>query len=627
MKRILKWVLWIVIAIVIIVVLTIVGLLVFINPNHFKPRIEKEVYVTTGRILKMPGKLSWSVFPHLGLKLGAMSISNPRDYQEPLFAQINSGQLNVAFWPLFTGRVVATKIVLNGLKIHLIQRSDTDNNWTFRPETESQTTTVPSSKVVSQPIPHPVSASTAKQPRARQFLVRNIDVTGADITYHNTETLANYELSQVDFSAKDVQFGKAFPIHVHFDLSSAKPALQSQSVLSAQVLMNSDRVAYRLSNLNLTTTTVFPQTTQHHLTLNTQLTGRAVLDFESRTLSVAPQLIVNKILTAHGQFKMTHLFTKPQYHGHLQINTFNANTLLTTIGIQPPHFPDPTALNQISANVMFNGNQQGIDLNNFTALLGASHVNGALSVSDYDAPHVLAKIDIDQIDLSRYISMFGLEAPTEGFGLNAALWWQGWSRQDIKRSITGKVAITTQAVTLKGIDLGAALGSVQKSFLALAHGSITSAISSIQSQLPSIKNKHVHFNANNGQETPFGQTTVISTIQNGVVTIEPFTLSAPGLVINSHGVVNWPKESVDLNFLAYRPITTIATGSSQNTLPVLKVPYRVYGSFSDLQHGVDWSALQQELQSFGEAVLKNALTQNTSQYLESQVNDLLGQIH
>lgn len=64
---------------VLVVALAIGSLLYFIDPNKLKPILAEEVKRQTGYQLLMDGSISWSFFPHFGVKIPRMTLTAPKE--------------------------------------------------------------------------------------------------------------------------------------------------------------------------------------------------------------------------------------------------------------------------------------------------------------------------------------------------------------------------------------------------------------------------------------------------------------------------------------------------------------------------------------------------------------------
>lgn len=73
---------YIVVLVLIVCVIAITAVVTFIDPNRVKPVIISEVLKNTGYKLTIDGRLSWSLYPRLGIKVDQMTLTAP-DQTEP----------------------------------------------------------------------------------------------------------------------------------------------------------------------------------------------------------------------------------------------------------------------------------------------------------------------------------------------------------------------------------------------------------------------------------------------------------------------------------------------------------------------------------------------------------------
>lgn len=101
--KVLKWFIGIIVLLVILIIIALVCLGIFVNPNDYKPQIEKAFHQKTGMVLKIPGKLEWRFFPTVGIKTSALGISkNPKS--KP-FVTLSQVDISVMPWSLVMGEI------------------------------------------------------------------------------------------------------------------------------------------------------------------------------------------------------------------------------------------------------------------------------------------------------------------------------------------------------------------------------------------------------------------------------------------------------------------------------------------------------------------------------------------
>ncbi|MBK6854158.1 MAG: AsmA family protein [Burkholderiales bacterium] len=94
------------------------------DPNDVKPLAIARVQQDYHRTLAIPGRIELSIWPVLGVKLGAVSLSE-RDNSQAEFASIKGAQVGLALWPLLTQRQLQVNhVVLDGLQAQVVRGAD-----------------------------------------------------------------------------------------------------------------------------------------------------------------------------------------------------------------------------------------------------------------------------------------------------------------------------------------------------------------------------------------------------------------------------------------------------------------------------------------------------------------------
>ena len=96
MKKALKMMTWIVVLFLLVCVLALGALYFFADPNKLKPAITAEVKKRTGYQLVFDGKLSWSLYPQMGVKAEHVTLAEPGQ-QKPF---VDLKRVNIAIEPL-----------------------------------------------------------------------------------------------------------------------------------------------------------------------------------------------------------------------------------------------------------------------------------------------------------------------------------------------------------------------------------------------------------------------------------------------------------------------------------------------------------------------------------------------
>jgi len=145
--------------------------LLFVDLNHFKEPIERELAYLLDRRVKVESiDLKMSLTPSLSVK--GVQVYNAKEFNEKAtFAKVDEMDLSFALLPLFKGQVQLDDIFIHGGSILLIEK-DGKNNWTFASsESEENTAQQTSAK------------ETSSQTNLLRYYLHYISLKNMDVTY------------------------------------------------------------------------------------------------------------------------------------------------------------------------------------------------------------------------------------------------------------------------------------------------------------------------------------------------------------------------------------------------------------------------------------------------------------
>ncbi len=619
MKKLLKILLWIILVIVILLVLGVLALVFFVNPNSFKPQITKAFYQATGRQLSIPGKLSWTFYPNVGIKTDKVMIDNPAGYSSKTFAQIDGANISVALLPLLSSHIEVESLSLHGLSVNLIQKDLKHNNWHFGvPQAQPKTTSV-SAKTTAHKTPAAKSATPAVSAQQEkitlpQFVIRQLDVRDANISFNNEFTHKQYTVHHIDFSARNIQLNKPFEIQLSFTAKGDDPQLVAKENLQAKLWLDQAQQRFSLQQMHLGSDVTITQPKQKPMHILAELQGNASVDMQTQQLMLSPQLTVNHILQAEGKLDVSHFLSAPQYHGKVTLAQFNLKALMQSLNRPLPTFPDKQALQRAALQAHFSGTTDSFKLSQLIAKVDQSQLKGNFSVDHFQAPTLTSQLSIDQLPVSHYLNLNGAQLPIDQVTLSSDLTMQGLTKATFPSSLNGNMSASIQSMTLKGVDLHAVVNDVGAVIRNLLKGqSAQDSIHQLQAQFPP---KGEPINPNNGKQTQFGQFTLHESIHNGIMTAQQFTLQGPHLQVDGQGSINLNDQSINMLFDVYKP------ESANDGNPVLKVPYRMSGSLQKVESGIDWNLLNQRLVQLAAQAVGNSVKKS----LDEKAKEFLGKL-
>lgn len=118
-----------IIAIPIVAILAVIlGLVIFVNPNQFKPLIVEQAQKQTGLELVIEGDISWQFFPSIGFELGRTELRNPQGFSQPNLFKVETVGVDVSVTPLLSKKLEIGNVTLDGAEFYLETLKDGTKN-------------------------------------------------------------------------------------------------------------------------------------------------------------------------------------------------------------------------------------------------------------------------------------------------------------------------------------------------------------------------------------------------------------------------------------------------------------------------------------------------------------------
>ncbi|TVR80557.1 MAG: AsmA family protein [Rhodospirillales bacterium] len=111
----------------------------FVDWNQYRDRITTEAGKATGRDVSIGGDIRLAVLPSPVLVVNDLSIANIDGGSEPQMLRLQAAEVNIALWPLLTGRVEVRSVSLVEPDLILEVLADGRRNWDFAVPAERPT--------------------------------------------------------------------------------------------------------------------------------------------------------------------------------------------------------------------------------------------------------------------------------------------------------------------------------------------------------------------------------------------------------------------------------------------------------------------------------------------------------
>jgi AsmA protein len=366
MKKLLKWVLILGGGLFLLVVVALLIVPMFVDVQKYKPEIEKKVSEATGRPFSIGGKLELSLFPWAGLAFSDLHLGNPSGFKEKDFVSVKSFEARVKLLPLLSRDVQVKRFILEGPRIVLEKSKTGQGNW--------EDIGKPSGEVPSKPPKKgekPPEKGLGEGLPIKAIAVGEFAITEGDVLWIDQSTGERKEISDVTLRLYDVSLDR--PIRFAF---SAKLDDQPLSMEGKAGPVGKDPGK-----------------------------GTIPLDLVVKAL---------KELDISLKGNIVNPATRPQFDLALQVSSFSPRKLVAALGQTfPVTTADPEALNRVSLQAKVRGDQEHVSVSDGVLDLDESKLSFSIKAKDYSKPDVQFDLNLDTIDLDRYLPPPAEEKTTE----------------------------------------------------------------------------------------------------------------------------------------------------------------------------------------------------------------------
>ena len=362
-----RWALIAVGALVTAVALGAVALLLFVDPNRYRPDIERVVREHTGRKLSVQGPLGLRVFPWLALSVHDARLGNAPGFGPDPFATVQKASIGVRLLPLLRGRLQVSRIAVDGLTVRLVRRGDT-NNW----------------RDLSRPEP----AAAGRTPPTRPAPGAIVSIGGVQLSDSTFVLTDDTRKSTTEVALKEIRIGSL----------STTPFSSSVEAVSIQG-----------TYLNRMDTNVGHETPKP---LPFLLRTKAIaLDPAARTLApatieakVGELSIIVTLAGAQLSHDASNRVVPAPIEGTIAIPKVSPRDLLQSLAATPPVTRDNSVLSALTLSTRYRLYGARVELSDLDLSLDDTRVQGTATLEDFTREVVSFDLKVSGIDLDRYRS-------------------------------------------------------------------------------------------------------------------------------------------------------------------------------------------------------------------------------
>jgi AsmA protein len=354
MKSFLKWGAIIVGCLVVIIIAAMLLIPMFVDVQKYKPMLESKVTEATGRPFSVGDDLHLSLFPWAGVSFSDLRLGNPTGFADKDFVTVKSFEVRIKLLPLISKDIQIKRFVVNEPRIILLTDKKGRANWE-QPEQPSKD----SSTRQEEKAP-PVDVGKFELPIGA-LTVGNLAINNGSALWDDRSSGTRKEITKINLALKDVSLEK--PVAVKFS------ALIDQQPISIE-----GSVGPLGQGLQV---------------------GDIPVDLSLKALEQ---------LTMRLKGSLENPLTNPGVDMDVEIEEFSPRKLTAALGQKfPVETADPKALSSVALKTHVKADAAKLSLSGGNLTLDQSKLNFSAAASDFSRPNLKFDLDLDQIDLDRYM--------------------------------------------------------------------------------------------------------------------------------------------------------------------------------------------------------------------------------
>jgi len=372
MKKVIKWGLIIGAGVIVLVVSALLIIPLFVDVDQYKPVIEKEVSEATGRPFTMGGDLDLSLFPWAGFSLSDLHLGNPPGSAEKDMVSVKSFEVRVKLLPLLSREVQVKRFVLDEPRIVLEMGKDGRGNWEGIGKPSEEAASVHPEEEKGTPEEEPDTGLPIKSLAVEEFAVKNGSLLWVDHVSGQRK-----EISEMSLTLQDLSFDRSV-------------GLAFSALLDGKPLSVKGEV------------------------------GPVGRDPGMGTVPISLAIEALKQVQMSLKGEIVDPATLLKFNLVVDISPFSPRKLVAGLGETfPVETADPKVLDRVAFKVRLKGDPENIMLLDGALELDESKMTFSAKAHDFSKPNVAFDLNLDEIDLDRYLPPTSEERPGEEKGAEA----------------------------------------------------------------------------------------------------------------------------------------------------------------------------------------------------------------
>jgi len=416
-----------------LIALVLIAVTIFVNPNDYKGRIAREVKASTGRDLTLQGDIKLSVFPWIALKLGPLNLGNPEGFGAEPFLSLQHAALRVKLLPLLRKELQVGMIEIDGLDLRLQKNAAGKGNW----EDFGAKSSAPATAEAS---PSPGSPASLKD-------LGGVLIKDSRISYNELV------VSNLNVDVGNVSRHAAVPVKTSFDVDTGPSGKRTSFTGALEITLDTAAKRYGLAAVTLSGE--LKQKIDNPSLSWTFTAPSADVDLTAQTLKAPTFSAHVGAARLSGSLAGDKSVDAPSFSGSFKLEPLALREFVAQLGIDLPKTRDQKALSALAAATDFSYAANSVRLDKLDLQLDGTQLRGALAVTSLDSKAITFDMNVDHIDLDRYLAPESAASPP------------------VAKSDQRPVELPTTAVRTLNVSGNFSIGTAKAAGLALSNVRLT----------------------------------------------------------------------------------------------------------------------------------------------------------
>lgn len=388
------------------VLLGLVALAIFIvtfDINSYRDTIGRLVVEKTGRELTIDGDISLTFFPHLGVGMERVALSDAPGFGDEPMVAVARARLDVRLLPLFSGRVRFGHLELEGASLTLRRAPSGRTNW--------DDLTDRATKAEAKPAVGPETGGA--EPGSFDLEIDGVSITGSELVWVDRAGGATVSLRNVSLTTETIARGAPFGVTMRCDVGSEAPALTGTVEFAGTVAIAAGSAGASFGGMVLNAVIEGESVPGGQAdiavradTVGVDMRAQGAGDHGKAGLAVRVDglTVAAYGLTVRASGALTGLGSAARLTASVGLDRFDARKTLAALGVDVPRTADPQALTRAGATAALIVDAGGFEVRELEAVIDGTTISGSLSRREREgAARDVVRLTIDTLDLDRYL--------------------------------------------------------------------------------------------------------------------------------------------------------------------------------------------------------------------------------